>query len=94
MARLPTLSVGDVRRLLTNAEFRHKRTESSHEHWEGYVRGRRRMVTIDHNDAPFTSRNRTLYSMIRQSGLSKAEWLRLLNGEQLPICGWPEKEPS
>jgi len=38
------------------------------------VNGERRIVTLDVNDAPFTSKSRILHSMIRQSGMTKREF--------------------
>ena len=80
MPRPPTLSVADVERALVAYGFEHKRTKGSHAHWEGYVNGERRVVTVDANDAPFTSRSRTLSSMIRQSGIEKKAFYEAATG--------------
>lgn len=69
MALPPTLEVPDVRRALAGYGFEHKRTRGSHEQWEGYVDGIRRVVTVDANDAPFQARSRSLKSIIRHSGI-------------------------
>lgn len=74
MARPPTLEVQDVRRVLTAHDFEHKRTRGSHEQWEGYVDGIRRVVTVDANDAPFQARSRSLKSIIRHSGIPKRDF--------------------
>lgn len=55
----------------------HNRT--SHSQWEGYVKGQRRIVTVDH----FSSKKekygrRILLKMIQQSGLSKKEFYSYL----------------
>lgn len=71
MPRPPTLDVDDVIRALRRLGFTYKRTTGSHQTWEGYIDGVRRLVQVDANDAPFTSRNRSLASMIRQSGVPK-----------------------
>ena len=76
----PTLSTSDVRRILRNARFEKKRTKGSHETWEGYVRAKRRVVTLDDNCAPFTPRNPMTKSMINQSGLTPDEFYGLLDG--------------
>ena len=77
MARRPTLAARDIRRILGNAGFALKRTTGGHEHWEGYVDGKRRLVTIDPKLSPFTSRSRVLNRMIRQSGLGKSGFYSL-----------------
>ena len=73
-ANRPTLSVNDVRAILRNAGFVHKRTRGSHEHWEGKVKEERRVVTLDVHCGPFTPRSPLLSSMIRQSGFSKNDF--------------------
>lgn len=96
MPRRPSLDVGDVRAILSNAGFEFKRQKGSHQHWEGYVRGQRRVVTVDANCAPFTTKNDITKRMIQQSGLTKDEFYELLNGpiNNLPI-GRPEvKNPE
>lgn len=45
----------------------------------------RRVVTLDANDEPFTPKNPSLKSMIRQSGLGKARWYALHAGETVDL---------
>lgn len=73
MPKPPVLDVEDVRRALVAHGFVHKRTRGSHEQWEGYVGGLRRVVTVDANDAPFHGRSRSLQSVIRHSGIPKRD---------------------
>ncbi len=88
----PTLSARDVRNLLTRAGFYLKRTRGSHEQWEGYVDGVRRLVTVDANSEPFTPRNPITKSMIRQSGLGKPRWYALHAGEEVDFGNEAEPE--
>lgn len=37
-----------VETILKNAGFTFNRQRASHAHWEGYVKGQRRIVTVDH----------------------------------------------
>lgn len=74
MARPATLGVADVLKALRAYDFAHKKTTGAHEQWEGYVDDVRRIVTVDANEAPFTSRSRILRSMIRQSGIGKRDF--------------------
>jgi predicted RNA binding protein YcfA (HicA-like mRNA interferase family) len=91
--RPPTQSASDVRGLLRRAGFTHKRTTGSHEQWEGYVDGLRRVVTLDVNDEPFTAKSLSLKSMIRQSGLGKKRWYALHAGQAVEL-GNTEQEPG
>lgn len=47
------------------------RQKSTHRHYEGFVKGERRLVTADFNHAGEDIMRHNLASMIRQSGLPK-----------------------
>jgi len=77
--RYPELTPAKVRKILTKAGFSRVRQEGSHEQWEGFIGGTRRIVTVD----SLGSRNETygiklIKSMIRQSGFSKKEFYKFL----------------
>lgn len=78
MAHPPTLEVNDVIRALRAFAFAWKRTDGSHQQWEGrrggLPDGERTVVTVDANDAPFTRRSRSLKSIIRHSGIPKVDF--------------------
>ena len=74
MPRPPVLDLGDIYRMLDVYQFKLKHTKGSHEQWEGYVGGQRRVVTVDRNDAPFGPRSQVLKSMIRQSGVERIDF--------------------
>ena len=61
-----------VRILLSNG-FGLKRQDGSHRQYEGYVDGRRRLVTVAFHGENEDVRPRTFSSIIRQSGLSRSE---------------------
>jgi predicted RNA binding protein YcfA (HicA-like mRNA interferase family) len=74
--KYPLLDRSQVEKILKNIGFeptRHKRT--SHAQWEGYVKGRRRIVTVDHMSSKKEKYGRKLTNkMIAQSGLTKEEF--------------------
>ena len=75
MPRPPVLDVSDIERALEAYGFTLKRTKGSHCHWEGKKPdGTRTLVTVDANDAPFSARSRSLKSIIRHSGIPKADF--------------------
>lgn len=82
--RPPILSLADVRTILGRAGFVLKRTKSSHEHWEGYVNGKREMVTVDTGVGEFAPNNWLTSSMIRQSGLAKKTFYGHLDAPAKP----------
>lgn len=52
---------------------------TSHAQWEGYIDGRRRIVTVDHLKSAKEKYGRALLKkMIEQFGLSKKEFYRYL----------------
>jgi predicted RNA binding protein YcfA (HicA-like mRNA interferase family) len=62
-----------VRILLANG-FELKRQDGSHRQYEGYVDGRRRLVTVAFHGENDDVRPRTFSSMIRQSGLPRSKF--------------------
>jgi predicted RNA binding protein YcfA (HicA-like mRNA interferase family) len=76
----PALDQGQVESILKALEFQIKRQGgTSHTQWEGYTKGQRRIVTVDH----LKSRKEKygpylLKKMIEQTGLSKKEFYRHL----------------
>lgn len=69
-----------VETILKNAGFTFKRQSgTSHAHWEGYIKGERRIVTVDHLKSRKEKYGHTLLrKMIEQSGLSKKEFYSYL----------------
>ena len=79
--KFPPLDRTQVETILRNAGFksiRHKGT--SHDHWEGYIQGQRRIVTVDHLSGKKKEKygKGLINNMIRQSGLNKAEFYGFL----------------
>jgi len=77
--KYPLLDRSQIETILKQAGFSEKRTTGSHAQWEGYVKGQRRIVTVDH----LKSRKEKygpdlLRKMIEQSGMSKKEFYRYL----------------
>jgi predicted RNA binding protein YcfA (HicA-like mRNA interferase family) len=70
------LASREVERILQHHGFALKRISGSHQQFVGFVRGRRRKVTVIKNQKRFAPK--TLASMIRQSGLTEQEWLQAL----------------
>ena len=71
--RLLSLSSKDVERILKKNNFTLSRRKGSHQQFVGYVKGKKRRVTVIVNQKHFAPR--TLKSMILQSGLSQQEWV-------------------
>ncbi len=63
------LKVRDIRKVLKAHNFTKKSQEGSHEQWEGYVNGLRRMVTVP--DYQEIGDKDLIKSIIDQSGLSR-----------------------
>jgi predicted RNA binding protein YcfA (HicA-like mRNA interferase family) len=78
--KYPLLDRGQVEKILKNAGFQEKRhLKTSHAHWEGYVNGQRRIVTVDHLKSKTEKYSHTLLrKMIEQSGMSKKEFYSYL----------------
>ena len=77
--RYPPLDRAQVERVLLRAGFGLKRKRASHAQWEGRVKGRRRIVTVDHLSGKKEKYgNKLLSSMIRQSGLTRKEFYSYL----------------
>lgn len=64
------MKVRDFVRILEDNGFTFKRQSASHRYFEGFVDGRRRMVTVDGTDGDEIM-TINLASMKRQSGLPK-----------------------
>jgi len=71
--KMSSLSSEDIEKILKKNNFRLSRQKGSHQQFVGYVKGRKRRVTVIANQKSFAPR--TLKSMILQSGLSEQEWL-------------------
>jgi hypothetical protein len=67
----PTLDLDDVRRALGKNGFASVRDDHPHEFWEGATDGKRRIVQIDRNDAPYGPRSQALAAIIRTSGIAR-----------------------
>jgi predicted RNA binding protein YcfA (HicA-like mRNA interferase family) len=61
----------DVERLLVNSGFELIRQQGSHRHFQGFIAGRRRIVTLAFHSRNDDVRPKTLASIVRQSGLPK-----------------------
>lgn len=74
----PPLNPAQVEAILGKAGFTLKRIESSHFYWEGNIKGRRRMVPVDHlgGQRSETFSQSLLNRMIRESGLTKKEFYK------------------
>jgi len=73
--KYPPLTPAEVERILEQIGFTLKRTSGSHNQWEGTVKGRRRLVTVDQlSRSSETFGKRLMNLMIRQSGLTKDEF--------------------
>jgi predicted RNA binding protein YcfA (HicA-like mRNA interferase family) len=70
---LQKLTSREVERILRSYGFALDRTAGSHQQFVGFVRERKRTVTVIKNQIRFAPK--TLASMIRQSGLTEQEWL-------------------
>lgn len=77
----PLLDREQIEEILKNAGFAPKRHDgSSHAHWEGHVKDRRRVVTVDHLGGKKKEKygRRLIQKMIEQSGLTKKEFYSFL----------------
>ncbi len=75
----PLLDRSDVERILKKLGFKPVRHKGSHAQWEGYVKGQRRIVTVDHQKSKKEQYGRKLIGkMIQQSGLSKKKFYSYL----------------
>ncbi len=74
------LDRGQVETILKNLGFHKERQRgTSHSQWEGYTKGQRRIVTVDHLKSKKEKYgHRLLGKMIQQSGLSKEEFYSYL----------------
>lgn len=78
--KFPPLDRGQVEKVLKKLSFSpKKRRGTSHVQWEGYTKGKRRIVTVDHLSSKKEKYgDKLLKTMIDQSGLSKKEFYSLL----------------
>ena len=77
--RYPSLNRKQVEKILKEAGFSAKRQSSSHAQWEGYVKKKRRIVTVDHmKSRKEVYGKRLLSNMIQQSGLDKKKFYSYL----------------
>lgn len=76
----PLLDRDQVEYILRKLGFTEKRHKStSHAQWEGYIKGKRRIVTVDHlRSKKEKYSHRLLKKMIEQSGLTKKEFYSYL----------------
>jgi len=73
--KYPPLTPAQVENILSRAGFTLKRTASSHNQWEGNVKGMRRLVTVDQlSRRSETFGKRLLGEMFWQSGMTKDEF--------------------
>jgi predicted RNA binding protein YcfA (HicA-like mRNA interferase family) len=72
MPRYPKLSSKDVERVLVKHGFTLVSQKGSHKQFKGIVDGQKRRVTVLANKKSFNPK--TLKSMIRQSGLTEADF--------------------
>lgn len=70
--KYPPLTPRDVLEILKANGFVYKDTVGSHEHYEGFINGLRRKVTVDLAIDDFGKD--LMQSMIRQSGLSRDDF--------------------
>ena len=76
----PALDRRQVERILKRIGFQLKRQKgTSHAHWEGYTKGKRRIVTVDHLKSKTEKYGpRLINKMVQQSGLSKKKFYSYL----------------
>ncbi len=71
----PPLDRSEIESVLIKLGFSPKRTKGSHTQWEGYTKGVRRVVTVDHMKSRKEKYGHLLTrKMIEQSGLNKKEF--------------------
>lgn len=73
--RLLNLCSHDVIKILRLKGFTLSRTRGSHHQYVGYIKERKRRVTVIADQKRFAPK--TIKSMIEQSALSEKEWLEL-----------------
>lgn len=73
--KYPPLTPAQVENILSRAGFTLKGTSSSHNQWEGNIKGMRRIVTVDQlSRRSETFGKRLLGAMSWQSGMTKDEF--------------------
>lgn len=77
--KYPSLNRQQIEKILKDAGFSLKRQSSSHAQWEGYIKDKRRIVTVDHMKSRKEVYGKKLLSkMIQQSGLDKKKFYSYL----------------
>lgn len=78
--KYPPLDRKQIENILKAIGFKQKSHKStSHAQWEGYTKGERRIVTVDHLKSKTEKYGpKLLGKMIQQSGLSKKEFYAYL----------------
>lgn len=77
MPKLPILTGREIIKALTRAGFEIRNQTGSHVQMVGYTEGSKRLVTVpDHGNKEIPIG--TLISIIRQSGLSREEFLKFV----------------
>jgi len=77
--KYPLLDRDQAETILKNLGFAPKRQKGSHAQWEGYTKGQRRIVTVDHLKSKKEKYGpKLIRKMIEQSGLSKKEFYSYL----------------
>jgi predicted RNA binding protein YcfA (HicA-like mRNA interferase family) len=74
----PPLDREQVETILKALGFRVKHQRASHAQWEGYTKGARRVVTVDHLKSAKEKYGPLLKRMIQQSGLTREEFYKKL----------------
>lgn len=65
----------EIESILKSLGFNPKRTKGSHTQWEGYTKGVRRIVTVDHMKSKKEKYSHNLIrKMIEQSGVDRHEF--------------------
>lgn len=72
----PPVSARDFKKILTHLGFSRRSQTGSHEQWDGFYEGRRRLVTVDCPNAPFCEP--LLGYMLKQLGIKKKKFYELL----------------
>jgi len=70
--KYPPLTPDEVIQILKARKFTLDSTRGDHQQWEGFIRDRKRKVTVDTGEKDFD--DEIIKSMINQSGLSRDEF--------------------
>ncbi|MDI6793021.1 MAG: type II toxin-antitoxin system HicA family toxin [bacterium] len=75
MPKRPALSSREIEQILRKKDFIFTHQRGSHQYWTGFIKGKKRRVTLIANQKDFHPD--TMKSMIRQSGLTEEEFYQL-----------------